>query len=309
VSLDKNSPEKRFMTLISQIDPSLKIALDELVNKPYKQHRNSVWIQEVIKTNNHYQRHSILDRGRADFTISSQGLTPEQKVLLYCCHYLPMHLASHRYLYDVCQSYSKKHLSLLTDNSILIDFGCGPLTAALSLANYSLQNRHTSLNCHYIGIDRAPAMLTKAEQFSQHSRLFSPQSQFRFFNDNHNEQAIIATIQNLSIHLSNPCLLFNFSYLFASHWLCPSAMANFVNAILDYFPKNPCFIFFQNPPGLPLNRNWLIFKNRLEFPLSVIGQSSIADGKIIHYSDYFMQSNSFCYQNKTIKLYYEILAT
>ena len=69
---------------------------------------------------------TVLDRGRTNFDESYQNYISEDKVLLYCVYYMPMHLYSSYHFYT-------RHIPLIGINDIIfIDFGCGPLTSGIA---------------------------------------------------------------------------------------------------------------------------------------------------------------------------------
>lgn len=65
---------------------NLNNLFEELIWKPNIDHPpTESWEAEVKNQDSKYHRNTILERGRTDFdTSSSKGLTPVDKVLLYC---------------------------------------------------------------------------------------------------------------------------------------------------------------------------------------------------------------------------------
>ena len=67
-----------------------------------------------------YQREVVLEQGRANFDIPFEDrdgffLSPKEKVLLYCAHYMPMHLFSSYHVFrDSLTSISNNILYSLT---------------------------------------------------------------------------------------------------------------------------------------------------------------------------------------------------
>lgn len=106
--------------------------------------------------------------------ILNQGKTPcntEALVDIYTYMYMLMHIDAFRVAkrktdnYTFNDIYNNDHKEVL-----LVDFGCGPGTIPLALAeSYKPEN---GLNINYLGIDREPEMLRLAEEFFQTS-LFS----------------------------------------------------------------------------------------------------------------------------------------
>lgn len=279
--------------------------MNELVIKPYiDQSSNLTWQQEVISQTNKYHRISILNQGAADFTKSVNGLTPEQTTLLYTYIYGPMHIASNRYLLDECHQQRQKSLDLLNHNTIVVDFGCGPLTFGLSMAWYNLENKSTKLQVNYIGIDSAPAMLNKAKQFSQHPNLFTPNSKFSFLTDYTDYNPLKQYIQKYTQNTAKNGIILNFSYFFASASLDPLTLVNIVNQLVKDFPTHRFSILFQNPNLDNLNIKWNQFKSKLSHLFKPI----VEQANHVNYSTYELNNNQVSLRHpRPINLYYEVL--
>ncbi len=106
---------------------------------------------------------SILAKGMADFSVgysdpSGQTLSPDELVSLYCYSNMKGH-------FFTCSATFQEHLGAIEDlfrpngRALVIDFGCGPATACLALADL-LPNRLID----YVGIDTAPAMRMRAQK-------------------------------------------------------------------------------------------------------------------------------------------------
>ena len=278
--------------------------MNELVIKPYLNQKNNLaWQQQVISQSGNHHRQNILKQGKADFSQAINGLNPEQTTLLYTYTYGPMHMSSGKYLLDMCQQNRNGNLDLLKHNSIIVDFGCGPLTFGLSLAWHNLEVNHRQLKLNYIGIDRAQAMLDKAEQFSQQQVLFTGDSQFSFLTDYTNYAFIKNAVQKYTKASSKNGILLNFSYFFASDSLNVSKLLNVVNQLLIDFPYHRFSILFQNPINPYLNQKWQQFKGQLGSNFRVVTTSETE----VRYYTYDIQSFDGLRQPSPIKLYYEVL--
>jgi SAM-dependent methyltransferase len=289
-----------------QLDSTLKATVDELVAQPYqKQKNNHVWQQKVLAKDDNHQRKIVLQQGKADFINGESGLSPDQTVLLYCRHYLQMHLASSRYVLDACsQKMFGGDLPFLREESLMLDFGCGPLTTALALASYSQQVNKQTLKLNYIGVDHAPAMLKKAEEFSQNYNLFKQDSQFKFLTDYRKLDFLLYSLNKRNFHTKKSWIILNFSYFFASSSLNAQELAIFVNKLLKQYSDEHFLILFQNPPIAFLNQKWIQFKNSLEFTFS-----EISDQVKVSYQEYPIHLDIKIDQPKPpINLYYEILS-
>ena len=293
------------------LDSTLMGVMDELVGKPYKhQPKPLAWTREVLHQDGAYHRKVILEQGRSDFTSPILGLTPEQTTLLYCCHYLQMHLASSRYVFDACHQVFNGFPAFLDPHSLMIDFGCGPLTTAIALACYSAQVRKQKLNLNYIGIERSSAMIKKAQQFSQCQALFGSQSNFHFLQDYTNSDTLTRQIHQYTHRSRQSWVVLNFCYFFASPWLNCQELSAVVNQLLQQFPQHRFCILFQNPPGAPLNQKWHQFKNSLAQHFQYLAGSLPYSYHAVSYYEYpaHWVSEQQVHQLKPpIKLYYEIL--
>ncbi len=136
---------------------NLRRLFENLVVRPFERHpRTQPWVEYVVNTNHTYHREEILKRGRANFSEPYNELSSEDKVLLYCIYYLPMHLFSSYHVFS-------KHLASISDKVVFIDFGCGPLTSGIAFWAFAQQS-----NITYLGIDNSEAMRYKAERINRY---------------------------------------------------------------------------------------------------------------------------------------------
>lgn len=138
--------------------------LQEVVNNPFDNHiHTEAWEREVLKQKGYYHTTEIVKQGRADFNTGFKGLTPHDKVIIYCYYYMQMHIVSSFHVFTSSASLLKEYILKPSKNIVFIDFGCGPLTSGVALAWYyhSLDPKKQH-NFHYIGIDNCEAMIRKA---------------------------------------------------------------------------------------------------------------------------------------------------
>ena len=100
------------------------------------------WINYVRNKGFEYHRKTILEQGRTNFDESFEGLTPKDKVLIYCLHYMPIHLFSSYHIFT-------KYLRPVNDKIVFIDFGYGPLTSGIAF--WAAFAKHRDIT--YLGID------------------------------------------------------------------------------------------------------------------------------------------------------------
>jgi hypothetical protein len=289
-----------------KLNHEMKAVIDEVVAKPYFQQKHCTrWNQTVVAKDESFQRKSILRQGKANFITGESDLTPDQTALLYCRHYLQMHLVSSRYLFDVYVDSQFSQQSPLNPEQItMIDFGCGPMTSGLALAWHAQERHNKKLTMNYIGVDHAPAMLQLAKNFSKNQQLFSQNSNFQFLTECNDSQVLIECIESVEDNFQKSPIFLNFSYLFASDSLEQFKLAQVVNDALKYFNKRNFVILFQNPPAAYLNNKWFDFKNNLACKFENVQQEM----RLPYYEYQFLNHNKLDIAKPQINLYYEIIS-
>lgn len=230
---------------INTYSPSeyLKDLFDELIIQPYKNHpQTQAWDTQVRNKKDDYHRVTILERGRTNFDEPYSGLSPEDKVLLYCYYYMPMHLYSSYHIFF------KHLLSHLREKIVFIDVGCGPLTSGIALWSTSNQTDIT-----YIGIDRSQAMLDKAWSVNQYGT--EKNSHCPFFEHIHFRTNFVQLPHLLdSVEMGNPnntLVVFNFCYILASHSFDDNesldSFIGVINRVANQYEKHKIYVIYQNP--------------------------------------------------------------
>ncbi len=132
---------------------SLADLFKALVVKPFENPDllTQAWIDHVRNRDHEYHRETILERGRTNFDEPFEGLTPKEKVLIYCLHYMPMHLYSSYHIFT-------RHLAPISDKVVFVDFGCGPLTSGIAFWAAFAGDRDIT----YLGIDSSRSIRHKA---------------------------------------------------------------------------------------------------------------------------------------------------
>ncbi|WP_341735250.1 hypothetical protein [Microcoleus sp. CAWBG640] len=241
--------------------------LQKVVNNPFDNPRNTeAWKREVLKQDGHYHTKQILERGRADFNKGFNGLTPHDKVIIYCYYYMQMHIVSSFHVFTSSDSLLKEYILNPSKNIVFIDFGCGPLTSGVALAwYYRSLDKDKQLDFHYIGIDNSEAMIRKATEISQRQAWRGCTFNFlESYEDHDYILKLIATYLS-SGKYQDYLIVLNYSYLFASSTLDVSNLAQLVEKILDTNKSHKICLFYQNPiPGF-LNSKWDEFKSKSFF--------------------------------------------
>ncbi len=117
-----------------RLSARIEAFFQEFVNKPFEEHEQSdAWVKEVVNRDWDYRTKTVIGQGRTDFTQGCNGLTPKDKVLIYCYYYMQMHTVSG---FHVFQRGLKDHQLNFFGNVVFLDFGCGPLTSGVGLASF-----------------------------------------------------------------------------------------------------------------------------------------------------------------------------
>ena len=250
---------------------SLQRLFEDLVRRPFENHPpTSAWEREVRSRNATYHRDVILDRGRTDFDAPFNGLSPEDKVLIYCNHYLPMHLISSYHIFRVHTRFFTTHFTSVSDKVVFIDFGCGPLTSGMAFWAFARQS-----NIIYLGVDCSRTMLAKMKEINQ----YGPNQYSDLF---FSRLDVIDDFSQLTELLENAIkrndqmpIIFNFCYFLASRTLDISTLSDVMVQIVEKYSKHNLCIMYQNPDYSQLHENWEILKKNLTGFRSRIIESSI----------------------------------
>ncbi len=230
---------------------NLSELFQELVVKPFESPEplTQAWIDHVENRDFEYHRKTILGQGRTNFDEPFEGLTPKEKVLIYCLHYMPMHLFSSYHIFT-------KHLAPVSDKVIFIDFGCGPLTSGIAF--WAAFAGHRDIT--YIGIDKSESMRHKANEMNQGGGApFFTKSMLTSNYDQLNEY-----LGQYIARDNQTQILFNFCYFLASNTLDRDDLSNCLTHIVSKYSQHKMGMVYQNPINSPdSHRNWLTVKGDL----------------------------------------------
>jgi SAM-dependent methyltransferase len=257
------------------VPDDIKECFKKFVTHPYKNHIETVgWKKEILEQKDNYHRETILEQGTTDFCVLFNELDTDEKVLLYCYQYMQMHVMSSYYVF-------KEHWDLFKDYvytadtreriktfPLFIDFGCGPLTSGLAFAHIQQEPK---INFHYIGIDKAKSMLTKAEEFSSDQRFSG--CTFDFLESYDNDTLLLLMSKYGLLNHPSQLVILNFCYFFASKSLDVNELVITIENILTKYNRTQVYIVFQNPntPKRDINSKWHEFIKSLPFKTKISG--------------------------------------
>ena len=223
---------------------------EELIIRPYEE-RLVIPPDDIVSYSS-----GILERGRINFDMSTlyheHSYSPEEKVILYCCTYMPMHLYSSYHLY------SMPLIPLIKcENILFIDFGCGPLTSGIAFWAATKQP-----NITYIGIDSSQTMLNKAQEINQYGA--DRDSREPFYKNFH----LIRNYNQLSklledIRIENPdetLTIFNFCYFLQSKTLEIVDLESLAEVLYFADVGGYTCMVYQDPVSKSFQDKWYNFK-------------------------------------------------
>ena len=127
----KNRTEIHKLISDPEIIEPVKLLLKEFMNE-YETHNGKAWDEVVKKESNGYYFRNLLNEGQCDFDKPTNGLTPEELIVIYNYHYFPMYYLSSRMLFtEIWNIGFSKHF-INESNPIFIDIGSGSLASSLA---------------------------------------------------------------------------------------------------------------------------------------------------------------------------------
>jgi len=225
----------------------------ELVVKPFENPDSltQAWINHVRNRDFKYHRETILEQGRTNFDESFRGLTGKEKVLIYCLHYMPMHLFSSYHIFT-------KHLPSVNNKVVFVDFGCGPLTSGIAFWASTRQSDIT-----YVGIDSSQGMRDKAREINRHGP-YESEPFFRKGRVTSDWNRLFQSLDDYIMRGDQTQIIFNFCYFLASKTLNIGDLSNCLTQIVGKYSQHKMCMVYQNPIKSPdLHRNWFTVKGEL----------------------------------------------
>ena len=250
---------------------SLSGLFENLVKQPINNHPpTQAWQSEVKNRSETYHREIILDRGRTNFDEPFNGLTPEDKVLIYCAHYMPMHLVSSYHIFRLHAWLFRTHFISVINKIVFIDFGCGPLTSGIAFWAFARM-----LNGIYLGVEHSRAMRNKAQEINQYGPNQYGSSFYSRFETISDYSQLTELLDNSLTWDDKIPIIFNFCYFLASRTLNINDLSDVIVQIMEKYSKHNMCIVYQNPNSSSLRANWETLKANLSGFKSVVTQSNI----------------------------------
>lgn len=243
---------------------SLSELFKELVVKPFEDPNPlpQAWVDHVRNRDFKYHRETILEQGRTNFDESFEGLTSKEKVLIYCLHYMPMHLFSSYHIFT-------RYFPLVNDKVVFVDFGCGPLTSGIAFWAAFARNRDIT----YLGIDSAKAMLDKAREINRHGP-YRDRETFIKGQSMSNYNRLHEHLDNCITGNDQTQIIFNFCYFLASKTLNVDDLSDCLTQIVAKYSQHKMCMIYQNPVISPdSHRNWRTLKGKFSTFKSQVTQS------------------------------------
>ena len=213
-------------------------------------------------------RETVLERGSTNFNMSSsyrnKEYTPEDKVLLYCAIYMPMHLYSSYHFYIT--HLKQYRLVIESKNVVFIDFGCGPLTSGIAFWAATEQLNITYTDLTYIGFDISEKMLDIAKKINKYGPDGDYTSDESFIKgwpiSKYDE--ILDRLDRIEMgNHDDTLIIFNFSYLLAGETF-KGDIRELIDVLQEAVKVNinyEIWMVYQNVKGF--NRNWDKLKHDL----------------------------------------------
>ena len=239
---------------------NLRGLFKDLAVQPFEDHpRTTAWINLIKNKDSNYHRVEILDQGRTNFRDWEEGLSPKDKVTLYCVYYMPMHLFSSYHIFT-------KHLTSASNRIVFIDFGCGPLTSGIAFWASARRRDIT-----YLGIDSSQAMLNKAKEINRYGPNKNREPFFRNFQAIDDYHKLISLLDYYIKKGDGTQIIFNFCYFLASRTLDISDLSECLTQIVEKYHQHKMCMVHQNPcppASLPIeesyfHKNWVMLKKQL----------------------------------------------
>ena len=190
----------------------------------------------------------VIKGGQADFDAPQKELAGPDKALLYAKYNQSRHLDELRCAFDKLFK-----TSVLSNRPTVVDLGCGPFTAGLSLASVLGPEKMF----RYYGVDRYESMLSLGNQMAEATKAqgaLHPQTYLQF-TDNLSNIDFGAVRGELTIFVA--------SYLLASPTLDPEELVAEILAAHKRIGPGPCAVLYTNSSNPKAREKFPAFSDSL----------------------------------------------
>ncbi len=259
-----------------ELSANLKYLFDDLIIQPFVQELPAL-AKDIRDIRPYYWNDiaRILKQGQSNFDspsfdqLSDKWYFPKDKVLLYCAHYMLMHIFSSYHIF-------KNHFPSLSGKVVFIDFGCGPLTSGIAFRAFARQNGIT-----YLGIDSSQTMLDKAKEINQYACQQIRNPYFKTFETMLHYNELTGLLDKHVKKDGKTQIVFNFCYVLASETLDINNLSDVLIQIIEEYNAHKTCLVYQNPdhrkmygpPLLRLYGKWEKLKTNLSEFRSQVTQS------------------------------------
>ena len=276
------------------------------IDTPAWQLEVSSKIENETFTDNAKIRHrgTIINYGQSDFTKEFEGITTDDKVLLYAFYYFQLHYSSSYAVYEWALPVLEKFVWKACSGAIFIDIGCGPFTSGMAFLEFC--NQHFSaykrFTLDYVGIDIAPSMIEKAKAIESNYKANYSAGRLKFRNVSFDNSYKYLLELNINPGVG---IFINCCYLFASSSL---DINDFIEAIKEFRARHPehlIFLFYQNATTGNVESKYNDFVKKVGF---LYGSSLKILDKSVRFKDEFNSYKS-SYSEPTANFRFQLLQT
>lgn len=234
------------VTSPTELPEWLRSLREETVLKPVRSDTRSDTSRRILLGVDHdVVFKDVIRGGQADFTKPWNGITPDERVLLYA------YLNQQGHLEELIYAFGKLFPgNTVPEDPIVIDIGCGPFTAGLIFA--AIAQHPVSFD--YIGVDRAESMMSLGETLASNSARH-PNCRRTWVKD-------LNALAWLRPPGYRPVIIV-MSYIFASPTISPSDLADQLVNTLDRISHGSTVLIYTNSQYDRLNTNYPIFAGQL----------------------------------------------
>ena len=257
-------------------------AFDELVKVPFHNLPDFVQFRQEKPEYTKEEYNKFYQNSREE--LGTGPYDTEAKVLRYCYFQQPLHSAAFKTLAEKRRRTFETNIYSKQGDVLMIDFGCGPMTSCLALAerfalhqlelnaeaeyDNAITPEDIRLRIHYVGIDTETHMITKAKQFASRTDIFGEGFTSDFVS---NCSQLDAKVLAKSVSASGT-IIFNFSYILGQTGITEDVLKEWVAFINDIRYGNSTasiYLAYLNVGNSMCNQRYTSFKTKLNITSNV----------------------------------------